>query len=177
MASTTNGNGHDDGLYTYDSFGESKKQPNDRKFLWWCSAAHQDLLKQFPSEHTKYSGLGGVLLATFVLATISAGYAIHTVFGNWIWTIGSALTCGLIIFNFERFLVSTRRKYGISTCKHIWMAVPRLILALLIGVVIARPLELNIFEKEIYVKMTENLHKKIQLNDSLLSMENKAQLQ
>src|SRR5687767_4798959 len=177
MASNVNVDSPDDGLYTYDSFGESKKQPNDRRFLWWCSGAHQDLLKKFPSEHTKYSGLGGVLLATFVLATISAGYAIHTVFGNWIWTIGFALIWGLIIFNFDRFLVSTMRKYGISKRKQIWMAVPRLILALLIGVVIARPLELKIFEKEINVKMTENLHKKIQLNDSLLAMENKAQLQ
>jgi hypothetical protein len=50
-------------------------------------------------------------------------------------------------------------------------------LALLIGIVIARPLEMKIFEKEINVKMTENLHKKIRLNDSLLAMEYKAQLQ
>jgi hypothetical protein len=69
------------------------------------------------------------------------------------------------------------RKYGISRRKQIWMAVPRLALALLIGVVIARPLEMKIFEKEINVKMTENLHKKIQLNDSLLAIEYKAQLQ
>ena len=52
------------------------------------------------------------------------------------------------------------------------MAVPRLILALLIGFTIARPLEMKIFEKEINVKMTENLHKKIQHNDSLLAIEN-----
>jgi len=57
------------------------------------------------------------------------------------------------------------------------MAVPRLVLALLIGLTIARPLELKIFEKEINVKMTENLHKKIQLNDSLLLLESKAQVQ
>ena len=180
MAETNNGQGPStmaqDGLYTYDSFGD-KKKPNDNKFLWWCAGAHQQLLKQFPSEHTKYSGLGGVLLATFVLATLSAGYAIHTVFGNWFWTIGFALIWGLIIFNFDRFLVSTMRKYGISKRKQIWMAVPRIALALLIGVVIARPLEMKIFEKEINVKMTENLHKKIRLNDSLLALENKALMQ
>src|SRR4030095_14432322 len=37
-------------------------------------------------------------------------------------------------------------------------------------------LEMKIFDKEINVKMTENLHKKIQLNDSLLAMEYKNQL-
>jgi hypothetical protein len=164
-------NGQENGLYTYDSFGESRKA-SDKKFLWWCAGAHQDLLKQFPSEHAKYSGLGGVLLATFVLASISAGYAVYTVFGSWLWTLAFAVIWGLIIFNFDRFLVSTMRKYGISKRKQLWMAMPRLALALLIGFTIARPLELKIFEKEINVKMTENLHKKIQRNDSLLALEN-----
>ena len=173
MADTNNG--QEDLLYSYDSFGEKKKS-SDNNFLWWCSGAHQKLLKQFPSEHSKYSGLGAVLLATFVLATISAGYAIYTVFGNWLWTIGFAIIWGLIIFNFDRFLVSTMRKYGVSRRKQIMMAVPRLALALLIGVVIARPLEMKIFEKEINVKMTKNLHDKIRLNDSLLAMEYKNQL-
>ena len=165
-----------DGLYTYDSFGEKKKPVEAGNFLWWCAGAHQKLLKQFPSEHSKYSGLGAVLLATFVLATLSGGYAIYTVFGNWLWTIAFAIIWGLIIFNFDRFLVSTMRKYGISRRKQIMMAIPRIVLALLIGVVIARPLEMKIFDKEINVKMTENLHKKIQLNDSLLAMEYKNQL-
>ena len=173
MADTNNG--QEDLLYSYDSFGE-KKKPADNNFLWWCSGAHQKLLKQFPSEHSKYSGLGAVLLATFVLATISAGYAVYTVFGNWMWTIGFAIIWGLIIFNFDRFLVSTMRKYGVSRRKQIMMALPRIALALLIGVVIARPLEMKIFEKEINVKMTKNLHDKIRLNDSLLAMEYKNQL-
>lgn len=177
MAQTTNDHVQDNGLYTYDSFGGTKKQNSDSNFLWWCAGAHQKLLKQFPSEHTKYAGLGGVLLATFVLATLSSGYAIYSVFGNWIWTIAFALIWGLIIFNFDRFLVSTMRKYGVSKRKQIWMAIPRLALALLIGLTIARPLELKIFEKEIAVKMQENLHHKIQNNDSLLQIENKLLMQ
>lgn len=177
MAQTTNSPVQDDGLYTYDSFSGSKKQSSGSNFLWWCAGAHQKLLKQFPSEHTKYAGLGGVLLATFVLATLSSGYAVYSVFGNWIWTIAFALIWGLIIFNFDRFLVSTMRKYGVSRSKQVWMALPRLALALLIGLTIARPLELKIFEKEIAVKMQENLHHQIQTNDSLLQIENRLQMQ
>lgn len=178
MADTNNSrsaHSGNDGLYTYDSFG-AKGKSNENNFLWWCAGAHQQLLKQFPSEHTKYAGLGGVLLATFVLAAISAGYAVHSVFGNWLWTIGFAVIWGLIIFNFDRFLVSTMRKYGVSGKKQFWMALPRMALAILIGVTIARPLELKIFEKEIDVKMTENMHRKIQRNDSLLRIETTAQL-
>src|SRR6185312_5594602 len=147
MAETNNS--HDNGLYTYDSFGGEARKPSDKRFLWWCAGAHQDLLKQYPSEHAKYSGLGGVILATFVLAGLSAGYAIYTIFNNLLLTFCFAIIWGLIIFNFDRFLVATMRKYGISRRKQIWMAVPRIALALLIGLTIARPLELKIFEKEI----------------------------
>lgn len=167
-------NGQDNGLYSYDSFGPQKKSGPRRNFLWWCAGAHEKLLKEFPSEHAKYSGLGGVLLATFVLASLAAGYAIMTVFNSLPIALFFAIVWGLIIFNFDRFLVSTMRKYGVSRRKQIWMAIPRLCLALLIGFTIARPLELKIFEKEVNVKMVQNLHKKIQLNDSLLTLENNA---
>ena len=68
------------------------------------------------------------------------------------------------------------RKYGVTLRKQLWMAFPRVLLALLIGITIARPLELKIFEKEIDVKVMENRHKKILANDSLLQVENKATL-
>lgn len=170
-------NGQDTGLYTYDSFSPPGRKKSEFSFLWWCAGAHQDLLRQHPSEHSKYSGLGGVILATFVLAAISSGYAVYTVFGNWIWTIAFGLIWGLIIFNFDRFLVSTMRKYGVSRRKQIWMAMPRIALAILIGITIARPLELKIFEKEIDTRVVENNHRKMQMNDSLLNIENQALLQ
>ncbi|MDX1936201.1 MAG: DUF4407 domain-containing protein [Flavihumibacter sp.] len=161
-----------DTLYSYDNFSGTSKKNTESNFLWWCAGAHQQLLKQYPSEHTKYAGLGGVVLATFVLASVSAGYAIYSVFGNIGWTIAFALIWGLIIFNFDRFLVSTMRKYGVSKKKQLWMTVPRLALAILIGITIARPLELKIFEKEINTQVVENMHQKMLLNDSLLQLEN-----
>jgi hypothetical protein len=171
-----NNNGKLNGLYSYESFtGNTKK--SDTHFLWWCAGAHQQLLKEYPSEHTKYAVLGGVILATFALASLSAGYAIYSVFNNWLWAVAFAVLWGLIIFNFDRFLVSTMRKYGVSRSKQLWMAVPRITLALLIGITIARPLELKIFEKEVDTKVAENLHKKVLLNDSLLQLENNAAIQ
>ncbi len=170
---TADNNSQQGDLYSYDSFAQQRK-PSDTKFLWWCAGAHQPLLKQHPSEQTKYSGLGGVLLATFLLASLSGGYALYTVFGNWWMAIGFGLLWGLIIFNFDRFLISTMRKYGVSKRKQIWMVLPRIALALLIGLTIARPLEMKIFDKEINTQMAENLHKKILVNDSLLKLENTA---
>lgn len=167
MSTTQNGQ---QTVYGYDDFQKKTEKP-ESNFLWWCSGAYTDLLRKYPSEHTKYAGIGGVILATFVLAAISSGYAVYSVFGNWYWTVAFAIIWGLIIFNFDRFLVSTMRKYGVSARKQLLLAVPRFALALLIGITIARPLELKIFEKEIDVKVAQNRHDKILLNDSLLQKE------
>jgi hypothetical protein len=167
MSTTQNGQ---QTVYGYDDFQKKTEKP-ESNFLWWCSGAYTDLLRKYPSEHTKYAGIGGVILATFVLAAISSGYAVYSVFGNWYWTVAFAIIWGLIIFNFDRFLVSTMRKYGVSARKQMLLAVPRFALALLIGITIARPLELKIFEKEIDVKVAQNRHDKILLNDSLLQKE------
>jgi hypothetical protein len=175
----TSENGRPESGYTYDSFtggGSAAKKPPESHFLWWCAGAYQQVLKECPSEQTKYAGLGGVLLATFALAALSAGYAIYSVFNNPLWAIVFAVVWGLIIFNFDRFLVSTMRKYGVSRRKQYWIAAPRLALALLIGFTIARPLELKIFEKEIDVQIIQNRHQKMLQNDSLLQAENRSVL-
>ncbi|HLY72244.1 MAG TPA: hypothetical protein VKR53_21065 [Puia sp.] len=62
-------NGQQSGSFSYDSFSGKVFKKAESHFLWWCAGAHQQLLKEYPSEHTKYAGLGGVLLATFVLAS------------------------------------------------------------------------------------------------------------
>jgi hypothetical protein len=163
------------GLYTYDQFSGNKRN-RESHFLWWCAGAHQQLLREYPSEHTKYAGLGGVILATFVLAALSAGYAMYSVFENPTWAVVFAIVWGLVIFNFDRFLVSSMRKYGVSRGRQFWMTIPRLALAFLIGLTIARPLELKIFGKEIDVKVASNRHKKILQMDSLLNLENSRNL-
>ena len=53
-----------------------------------------------------------------------------------------------MIFNLDRYIVSSMRKEG-KTAKELLIATPRILLAILISVVIAKPLELKIFEKEI----------------------------
>ncbi|ULQ57524.1 DUF4407 domain-containing protein [Flavihumibacter rivuli] len=168
-------NGRDRDIAGYDAFSGSSGDGNN--FLWWCAGAHTPLLKQYPTEQNKYAGLGGVLLATFVLAALSSGYAFYTIFGNALWAVLFAMVWGLIIFNFDRFLVSTIRKYGISPARQWRMAIPRILLAVMIGITIARPLELKLFEKEINTQVEANIHTKVQENDRQLQMETERQLQ
>ena len=61
----------------------------------------------------------------------------------------------LLIFNLDRFIVSTIKKRN-NFLDELLKATPRLILAVIIAVVISKPLELKIFEKEInQVLLTE----------------------
>ena len=114
-----------------------------------CSGADPELLEQCSgSEQIKQAGIGGTVFFTAVMAFIAASYALYTVFDN-IWTaVGFGLVWGLLIFNLDRFIVSTIRKRD-AAYKEFLQAVPRIILAVIIAVVISKPLELKIFGKEI----------------------------
>jgi hypothetical protein len=116
--------------------------------FWFCSGADIELLKKCPSETAKYTGIGATIFFTGVFALLSASYALYTVFDN-VWAaIPFGLVWGLMIFNLDRFIVSSMRKEG-RFGRELAMATPRIVLAILISIVIARPLELKIFDKEI----------------------------
>jgi len=85
---------------------------------------------------------------TGLLAAFSGGYALYTVFHSWLITVLFALLWGAIIFNLDRFLVSSIKKEG-SFSKQFALAIPRFMLAAILALVIAKPLELRIFESEI----------------------------
>lgn len=55
---------------------------------------------------------------------------------------------GFLIFNLDRFIVSTIRKRD-SFSNEFLQASPRILLAIIIAIVISKPLEIKIFEKEI----------------------------
>ena len=117
-------------------------------FFWFCSGADTEILKKTPTEKAKYTGIGATVFFTGVFALLAASYALFTVFDNYISAIAFGIVWGLMIFNLDRFIVSSMRKEGRKS-RELGMAIPRLVLAILISVVIARPLELKIFEKEI----------------------------
>ncbi len=123
-----------------------------KRFFWLCSGASIALLHKCTTENTRYAGIGATIFFTGVFAALAASYALFTIFDNvWI-AILLGLTWGLMIFNLDRFIVSSMRKEG-NPWQEWLMATPRLILAIIISVVIAKPLELKIFEKEIKAEL------------------------
>ncbi|MGC4128912.1 MAG: DUF4407 domain-containing protein [Bergeyella sp.] len=137
-----------------------------QQFMMICSGSNIHLLKKTPSEWNKFSGIGGIILFTAVFATLSAGYAMYTVFDN-IWAaVGFGILWGLMIFNLDRYIVSSIKKTG-TFWNQTLMAIPRLILATFLGIIISKPLELKIFEKEV----NKQLNTIIQRNKKQLQAE------
>ena len=114
-----------------------------------CSGADPQLLAETPqSEQIKYAGIGGTVFFTAIMAFIASSYALFTVFDNVLIALAFGLVWGLLIFNLDRFIVSTLKRRE-NKWDELLQAAPRIILAIIIAVVISKPLELKIFEKEI----------------------------
>ena len=157
-----------------DKYGYEYDASRIRRFLWFCAGADVELLKRCPqSEHIKEEGIGGIVLATGGLAFISGSYAFYTVFSNHRVLGGNepidataaliSLVLGflwaLVIFNLDRFIVSSV-SHGDGSSKITWDefkgAIPRLFMALIIGLCLSTPLEIRVMKSEIEAE----LHKK-----------------
>jgi hypothetical protein len=164
-------------LVNYEKNSYSKWMKGIMEFLWKCGGSDKKILEFSPySDHIKHAGIGGVVLATTVMAMIAMGFAMHTIFaspdpsgaldpitgevalkGNWLITLPVSVVWGLIIFNLDRFIVSTVKGDGTEAIT-IWKngksefltMLPRLFMAVIIGLTISAPLETYIFKREIY---------------------------
>ena len=120
-----------------------------KQFFILCSGADKDILKGCSEgEQTKYVGIGATVFFTAVMAFIASAYALFTVFDSIYPALLFGIVWSLLIFNLDRFIVSTIRKRDKFGSEFL-QATPRIILAVIIAIVISKPLEIKIFEKEI----------------------------
>lgn len=134
------------------------------EFLWTCAGVNKKILRQCPTDYAKYAGIGGTILFTALMAMLSGGYAFYTVFNNQALTLIFGVFWGLLIFNLDRFIVNTMYSDGKVTISWYEFAsgLPRIIMAIFLGIVISTPLELKIFEDEINVTIRELAQSKIE---------------
>ena len=131
-------------------------------------------------DRVKYAGIGGIVFATGVLAAFSGGFAFHTIFGpkgdavdiGALTTLADILGSsvfgffwGLIIFNLDRFIVSSTGKGDGTdniTGKEFLQAIPRIIIAIVLGIAISAPLEIRILQNEIDAELQKFQEKYVQ---------------
>ena len=147
----------------YSEKGNSKRVGWLNEFLWTCSGANKAVLRQCPSDYAKYAGIGGTILFTALMAALSGGYALNFVFDNQAIAVAFGIFWGLLIFNLDRFIVNTMYSDGKHTISwgELKSGLPRIIMAILLGIVISTPLELKIFYKEIDAQMQVNMKNQV----------------
>lgn len=128
------------------------------EFFWICSGANRHILRQCPTEYSKYFGIGGTIFFTAAMAMLSGGYAFYTIFNSIPLAIAFGVFWGLLIFNLDRFIVNTMYSDGKYTISwgELAAGTPRLIIAIFLGIVISTPLEMKIFEDRINSQLVKD---------------------
>jgi hypothetical protein len=142
------------------------------RLFWKACGADRSILEQCDyREHVKYACLGGIVVATGLMAGIAGGYAFYTIFEPnssaletgtdlpvlWI-SLGFGIIWGAMIFNLDRFIVtSTGQGDGSEkiTRDEFVGAIPRIIMGIIIAITISKPLEIRIFKSEIDVRLVQ----------------------
>lgn len=148
------------------------------RFLWKAAGGDRYLLERATySDQIKYMCLGGIVFATGAMAGLAGGYAFYTIFApkgedavNGIRTVYEnpnyipldiptvvlsiifGIIWGLIIFNIDRFIVTSTGK-GDGTEAITWEefkgAIPRILMGAIIALTISKPVEIRMFQSEI----------------------------
>lgn len=134
------------------------------EFLWSCAGVNKAVLRQCPSDYSKYAGIGGMILFTAIMAAISGGYALFFVFNSYAVAGLFGFFWGLLIFNLDRFIVNTMYSDGKHTISwgEIRSGLPRIIMAIFLGLVISTPLEMKIFSDQIDSQLLQDNGRRIE---------------
>jgi len=167
-----------------------KLPPSSRimRFLWKCAGGDRYLLERATySDQIKYMCLGGIVFATGAMAALAGGYAFYTIFSpktsdvinktntviknidqvpidttTVVLSIIFGIIWGLIIFNIDRFIVTSTGK-GDGTEKitkdEIKSAIPRIIMGMIIAITISKPIEIRMFQTEINLEVQNEQEK------------------
>lgn len=114
----------------------------------------EELMSAFSAERAKYTAMGGFIVGTAALASISMWFAIYDgLQAPPSAALFVALVWGFFVGNMDRWLVTSLSKPGWARFAIVF---PRLLFAILFAVIIAEPLSLRIFADEIQNKLTQN---------------------
>jgi len=118
------------------------------RLLIWLSGAQPDILAQCKHDRAKYIGVGSAVLVTSSMAAVSMSFALRIALNAELAAaIPFAVAWGLAIMSLDRWLVVSLVRQ--SPLRYFMLALPRLLLGLLFGIIISTPLTLQIFHVEI----------------------------
>ena len=169
------------------SYYKTPKPGITMKMMWKAAGADRYILERSTySDHVKFACLGGIVVATGLMAALAGGYAFYIIFGQQtanlaqgteatieaassqtlsiIFSLVFGLIWGLIIFNIDRFIVASTGKGDGSeaiTLSEIKTAIPRILMGIIIAITISKPVELRMFQQEIEVELNSRRIKEV----------------
>ncbi len=132
-----------------------------RNFFIWCAGSDQDILAHCTkAERNKHIGYGTLVLVPAILALVSMSFALSTIkeiSDQPIFYLLGGLVWSLIIFSFDRFVVSThRRKMSNREELNQPSFYLRFAFAFILGIVISHPLVMLYFDGSVQDQLARN---------------------
>jgi hypothetical protein len=116
------------------------------RFLWWLATAEESLLKDCTVDRNRYSIIGLTVMGTWLFATLAWTYFFSTVVSNLFAAAILGIFMGGIILGIDRALIKGIDKHN---KRKFWPFIFRGLLAVTIGVFMAQPALLYLFNKEV----------------------------
>ncbi len=151
-----------------------------KKFFWSCAGADIEVLEECHSDQTKYLSIGIIIFLVACFAGIAMFFAASTIVENPLIAAGIGFLWSIMILMLDRLIVATIRNDEFTTGREkLIAAIPRVTLAIIIAVVISRPIEVKIFEEEILAQVlkdrendTQKFSNKVKGNSSISYLNN-----
>ncbi len=127
-------------------------------FLWWLSTAEKELLADCVIDRNRYAITGMTVLGTWSFATLAWTYFFTTVVTNIFIAVVLGLFMGWIILTIDRALIKGINQFNKNKLLPLLF---RGVLAVTIGMFMAQPALLCLFDKEIHLQISlDNEQKK-----------------
>ena len=122
-----------------------------KEFLWTFAGADKDLLRMCPTDHARIADFGGTIFMEGLVFGLSFGYGAHMLTDSMLISSVLGVICFCLTIFFDGFITNTMYSDGKVTIskRELMSSMPRIILGIVLGIVIAAPLQLKIFEGKI----------------------------
>ena len=126
-------------------------------FLWWLSAAEKELLADAIIDRNRYRIVGMTVLATWAFASLAWTYFFYTFLQSVTYALPVGFFMGFIILTIDRALIKGITSFNKRTIAPLLF---RGLLAITIGMFMAQPAVLFMFNKEIQLQASLDNDKK-----------------
>lgn len=122
-----------------------------QSFLWWLATAEKELINTCVIDRNRYAIVGMTVMGTWLFASLAWTYFFSTVTNSILASVLLGLFMGGIILSIDRALIKGISK---NNKKKVAPLLFRTLLALTIGLFMAQPALLYLFDKEIKVQVS-----------------------